>query len=437
MSGLHDAFDEIVADVPVYGDLDRAIEQADRQRRHRNGVVAGLVAAATVVVVIAGLVAAASRDTDTAPPVSPSPTPVSPTPTPAKSQSPQTWADTPVTATHDGPGWHVPDPLKVARDAWFPVVAEHLDPEGEHLEPDGGLAWGGQFVWPAEGSEYDASTAAASAYSTYGRMGLMVDRGDLNLLDDGCGYLLADHAGVPDEQESCSTKRFAGPGGERARVSSWGRRCGPYEGGPAPATCGDYVVAVAVERRDGLIGYVVVDGRGTPDFNPFTPDAMAAAVADPRFTLPERAFAVPSDQAVVSVVEDHLPDYRADQAPYPAEHPGYAQTWGRLGRLGLSVTVRPAGGAPACGRSSLINCVERRVFGADDPTKVYVGAWEFEDHLGPWPKNSRASRREFVYVGPRHTVVVMESLVVKADEEPIGADLDQRLIDLLLDPRMQ
>ena len=48
MSGLHEAFDEIVADVPVYGDLDKAIEQADRERRHRYGVVAGLAAAAAV-----------------------------------------------------------------------------------------------------------------------------------------------------------------------------------------------------------------------------------------------------------------------------------------------------------------------------------------------------------------------------------------------------
>ena len=74
MSGLHEAFDEIVADVPVYGDLDRAIEQADRERRHRYGVVAGLAAAAAVLVVIAGIVAV-SRDTNTAPPISPSPSP--------------------------------------------------------------------------------------------------------------------------------------------------------------------------------------------------------------------------------------------------------------------------------------------------------------------------------------------------------------------------
>jgi hypothetical protein len=442
MSGLHDAFDEIVADVPVYGDLDRAIEQADRERLRQHGVAAGLVAAAAVVAVIVGVLAVTHDDS-----AAPQPTKPSPTPTETKSQSPQTWADTAIDATRDGKGWQVPDPLTAARDAWLPVVVEHLGQKAQHLEPLQGVEWGGQFKLPAEGSEYDASTAAASAYSTFVRMGLMVDRGDLNLLDEGCGYLRAVYKKPPDpdaigsdalDEVSCTTKRFAGPEGERARISSWGRRCGAYEGdGPAPATCGDYAVGVAVERRDGLIGYILVDGRGTPDFNPFTPDAMAAAVADPRISLPKRAFAVPSDQVVASVVEDHFPGYRANQLPYALEHPGYAQTSGGLGRPGLRVTVRPAGKAPECARSWLIECVERRVFGADDPTTVFVGAWDEEDWADCCPKNSRADTREFVYVGPRHTVVVTEFMIVKADEDPISADLDQRLIDLVLDPRLQ
>ena len=432
MSGLHEAFEEIVADVPVYGDLDRAIEQAEQEQLRRNGMVAGLVAAAAVVAVIIGLLAITHDENRSQPPVGPSPSP-----TPDKSQSPETWVDSPVARTRDGKGWHVPDPLTAARDAWLPVVVEHLGPKARHLEPLEGLEWGGQSKLPAEGSEYDASTAAASAYYTYVRTGLMVDRGGLDLLDDGCGYFRAER-GAPDDQESCTTKRFAGPEGERARISSWGRRCGAYEGGgPAPATCGDYAVGVAVERRDGLIGYIVVDGRGTPDFNPFTPDAMAAAVADPRISLPERAFAVPSDQAVASVVEDHFPDYRANQLPYAMEHPGYAQTSGGLGRPGLRVTVRPAGEAPDCARSWLIECVERRVFGADDPTTVFVGAWDEEDWADCCPKNSRADTREFVYVGPRNTVVVTEFMIVKADEDPISDDLDKRLIDLALDPRLQ
>ncbi len=63
MSGLREAFEEIVADVPVYGDLDRAIEQADRERRRRYGVVAGLAVAA-VVAVIVGVLAVTGDRTD-------------------------------------------------------------------------------------------------------------------------------------------------------------------------------------------------------------------------------------------------------------------------------------------------------------------------------------------------------------------------------------
>ena len=419
MSGLHEAFDEIVADVPVYGDLDRAIEQADQERRHRYGMVAGLAAAAAVLVVIAGIVAV-SRDTDTAPPVTPSPSP-----SPTKSQGPDTWADTAVTATA-GYGWDVPDPLKAARDAWFDVAAEHLDPHREHLEPQDSDPWGGRFEWPRE----------LPAYSTYGRLGLMVDRGAGSLFDDGCRYLHPSPAS--NGSESCSTERFTGPRGEAARISRYGRRCGAFDG-PASAyvTCGDYSVAVAVARRDGLIGYVIVDGRGTPEFNPFTPAAMAAAAADPRLTLPGSAFALPTDQAVVSVVQDHFPGYRVDDQVFSVgEHPGKAQAWGDLGRLGLSVDVWPAGETPACGRSWLLECFERRVFGADDPTTVLVGAWDEEDWADS-PKNSRAASRVFVYVGPRHTVVVHEGRIVLEDEATISATLDQRLIDLALDPRLQ
>jgi hypothetical protein len=74
MSGLREALDEIVAEIPVYGDLDRAIEQADRERRHRYGVAAGLVAAAAVLAVIVGALLV-TREADSSPqPVGPSPT---------------------------------------------------------------------------------------------------------------------------------------------------------------------------------------------------------------------------------------------------------------------------------------------------------------------------------------------------------------------------
>lgn len=427
MNSLHDAFDEIVAGVPVYGDLDRAIEQAERERRHQHGTVAAIAAAAAALVVIAGIVAV-SRDTDTAPPVSP--TPVTPSPTPPKSQSPPTWADT-AAPRHDGLGWEIPDPVKAARGSWFAVVAEHLDPTGEHLVPSGE----GSFEWPGEGSEYTTNNPADSKHSTYGRAGLMAEHGERSLFDDGCRYLHPSPA--TNGTEACSTKRFAGPGGEHARISRYGRRCGAYEGvGPAPATCGDYTVAVAVARRDGLIGFVIVDGRGTPEFNPFTRDAMVAAAADPRLTLPEAAYTVPSDRAVESVVEDHFPRYEPDdQTPPATDHPGYAKVWGGLGRHGFSISVRPAGGTPACGRTWLVVCVERRVFGADDPTTVFLGKWNEQDWADV--KEPVASTREFVYVGPRHTVVASLNETVEPGEKTLGPERDQRVIDLLLDPRLQ
>jgi len=449
MSGLREAFDEIVADVPVYGDLDRAFEQAaqeaDRERRRRYAAVAALTAVAAALAVIVGLVVV-SRGTDTAPPVSPTPTPSptsGPTPSPTdKTQSPQTWSDTTVAATRAHKGWLVQDPFDEVREGWFPVAAEHLDPDGDlDAFENYPYSWSVQFMWPARGSDYKATTAATSAYSTFGILGLKVDPGDPSLLDEGCDYQRAQHPGYSDEEVSCSTERFAGPGGERAQVTTWGRRCTSWEGGgPAPATCGDYEVGVAVERRDGLVGYVVVSGRGTPDFTPVTPDAMAAAAADPRLAIPQRAYAVPSDEVVVSAVVDHVPGFRNDPhpgGPAVAGAPGYGDAWGQVGRRTLIVRVLPAGRAPECGRAFLLSCAERQVFGADDPTTVFVGAWDEEDWASCCPKNSRADSREFVYVGPRHTVVVMELLIVREDEGPLGADLDKRLIDLLLDPRLQ
>jgi hypothetical protein len=77
------------------------------------------------------------------------------------------------------------------------------------------------------------------------------------------------------------------------------------------------------------------------------------------------------------------------------------------------------------------------VYGADDPTTVFVGAWDEEDWADCCPRNSRAYLRQVVYVGPRHTVTVSVSRIVREHEDGIGPELDQRVIDLLLDPRLQ
>jgi hypothetical protein len=164
---------------------------------------------------------------------------------------------------------------------------------------------------------------------------------------------------------------------------------------------------------------------------------MAAAAADPRLTLPDAAFQVPSDETAASIVSAHFPGWRAGPESSAADQPGYAGVWGKLGRNGLSISVWPAGGEPVCGRSWLVRCVERRVYGADDPTKVFVGEWEEDDWADCCPRNSRANSRQFVYVGSRHTVVVWLSRVVREHEDGIGPQLDQRVIDLLVDPRLQ
>ena len=114
MSGLHEAFDEIVVDGPVYGDLDRAIEQADRERHRRYGVVASLAAAAAVVAVIIGVLAM-NGDRDT------SPQPIGPTPTPTP---------TPTERTSPAAPWEPAEPL---RPATFRVLQVDHDSDGNAL----------------------------------------------------------------------------------------------------------------------------------------------------------------------------------------------------------------------------------------------------------------------------------------------------------------
>ena len=249
--------------------------------------------------------------------------------------------------------------------------------------------------------------------------------------------------------ESCTTEPVAGPHGERVRISRYQRLCATWDPGqpgddarPGPGntyeTCGDFRVAAAVERSDGLIGYLVVDGRGTLAYNPVREEAMVAAAADARIALPETAFAVPSGRVAASVASDHFPRFRAhDETSLPPVTPGTTRVSGALGDSVLSVSVWPAGGDPACGRSWLVECVERHVFGDDDPTVVFVGAWDEHDWAGCCPRNSRAYSRQLVYVGPHNTVTAWVSRIVRQHEDGIGPGLDQRMIDLLLDPRLQ
>ncbi|MFC5177759.1 hypothetical protein [Nocardioides taihuensis] len=115
MSGLREAFDELTVGVPVYGDLDRAIERAAREQRHRNGVVAGLAAAAAVVAVVAGAAVVTDDDTDSRQPITPATTATPPSPTEGES------ADT----------WEPPEPLRNANASR--VVTPEYDLYGNAL----------------------------------------------------------------------------------------------------------------------------------------------------------------------------------------------------------------------------------------------------------------------------------------------------------------
>lgn len=418
LARLIDYHDHIAAPaVSPADDVRRGRRRVLRRRRQAVGV-ATLAVATTVVTAFL----AAPTHPDGAP------EPAEPTPTVERTQSARTWADTPV-EPQDGYGWAVPDGLQAARDAWRDVVVDHLDTSEPHLGEFESAPHGTMFVRPPVGS----------IHATYGRIGLITDDSGLDPLD-GCRYV-ATIRGVSGGTESCEDERLVGPHGERVVVAERQRRCGAYEGGgPADAECGDYRVVVAVARRDSTIGYVDVDGRGTSDFNPFSASAMAAAAADPRLTLPASVTGVPGDQVVAAVVTDLFPAFRVDGpevTPPATGHPGLGVASGHVGRLGLRVEVFPAGEEPVCGRSWLLECIERRVYGYDDPTTVWVGAWDEDDWAGCCPRNSRADSRVFVHVGPRNTVVVRELMVVRAHEDPISARLDKRMIDLALDARLQ
>ena len=400
--------------VPVADDVLRGRRRVRRNRTIATGAMAAGVAG---VVLAASLVTGMDRSL---------PEPADPTPTPTPSA--QTWVDT-VVDPAAGYGWRVPDPQQEAKRAWFTIASDHLDPTGKHLDPRGTVTGDldQQFTWREPGS----------LYTTEGRLGLIVDRGGLDPTD-GCRYL-TDGAGTGDG-ESCRTERLAGPHGERARVARYQRLCTSWDADSAAPgviyeTCGDFGAVVTVRRQDGRIGYLEVRGRGTTAYNPFDAATMVAAVTDRRLRLPASAFDVLSDRALRSVVVEHFPEYEPGPDPTTTEPLGYARAWGRLGPEVLGVQVRSAGEAPTCGRRWLVECVQRKVVG-DDAT-VYVGAWDEGDSAGCCPQGSRTTSREFVYVGPRHTVIVRESLVVRTGEDGLGTDLDRRVIDFLLDPRLQ
>ena len=229
MSGLHEAFDEIVADVPVYGDLDRAIEQADRERRRRYGVVAGLVAAAAVVAVIVGRRSRSPRrhrhGSRRSRPVRHRPR------RRAKSQSPQTWADTAVAATARRIRLGCPGPVDGGSGCVVPGRGRAPRPDGRAPRALGELS--------ASGSRVRAGRARVRSTPPPDDMGLIVDRSDLNLFDNGCRYLHASWAGTV-QRNRCRAARS----GSRGRAAS-------APGSPVTGACAVHGTPDEGTRRAG------------------------------------------------------------------------------------------------------------------------------------------------------------------------------------------
>ena len=74
MSGLRDGLDEMATDSRAYGDLEAAIQQADLERRRNIGLATGIAAAASVLVLIAGVHAVSRDRADDLQPVGPTTT---------------------------------------------------------------------------------------------------------------------------------------------------------------------------------------------------------------------------------------------------------------------------------------------------------------------------------------------------------------------------
>lgn len=247
------------------------------------------------------------------------------------------------------------------------------------------------------------------------------------MLQQSCPLIRLTEYGEP----GCRQDRFIGPHGEDAWLLE---PRDPKRLPCAEVVCADKVAMVLVKRADGTLGYVTAFSKGASDVRPFPRDLMARAAADPRFTLPARAFWVPPPSTVTRVIRDHFENFHPDDGQASAL--GSADTWGRVGTRASStdddpvlyVRVVPAGPDPQCGRSGLGRCVARQVYGADDPTTVYVGRW-CSDYTCSF---------ELVHVGSRNTVVVGSGLPLRGlDNERWTVRQVRRLIDLVLDPRLK
>lgn len=325
---------------------------------------------------------------------------------PMKPQSPATWVDTKVKPKDARfSGWVISDGLKRAW-AWDEVIAEHLSPAGP-------------FVNQSWRLRSQPGHEAAVFYD------LLVHEGDEHVLKQGC--LLIEEITSPSHNHSatgsgCRADRVAGPQGEDAWIIA------PRSDAPAGVSRvgRGRIALVLVERADGTLGYVMAANDSGVGPNRFPLELMVEAAADARLSLPAKAFRVPNASVITSVVRDHFGSFRPEDSSSRLGR-GSVHTWGNA--IPHTVQVVSAGRAPQCGGRGLGSCVARQVYGAADPTTVYVGRWCLSRNTC-W--------MELAYVGPRNTALVEVGLPFKRlNSAKWRRHMEKRLIDLLLDPRLQ
>ncbi len=169
MNTPRSGFDDMAADARVYGDLDRAITQADRDRRRRDGALGALATAAVVLAMVAGATLFTDGEPDSRQPIGPATT--TPAPAPTASASPEV-------------RWEPPEPLRPAASR---VVRLERDFYGNSLpwpDPGGATSAGIDIVAVAEGADFHGGSSwrfelgAATPRDPVGRIigyGIVVD----------------------------------------------------------------------------------------------------------------------------------------------------------------------------------------------------------------------------------------------------------------------
>jgi hypothetical protein len=128
----------------VYGDLGRAIEQANRERRNRHGALAAAAAAAVVVALVAGAAVLTDDDAGSQQPVGPVTTTPSATPTDRQSEA----------------TWEPPGPLRSASSSR--VVRPAHDVYGNALpweDPGDSDVAEVDIVWVREGQDFHGGSS--------------------------------------------------------------------------------------------------------------------------------------------------------------------------------------------------------------------------------------------------------------------------------------